>query len=244
MKGKSFLNKKIMGSSAKFKVVEAIADDVAKGIARLTAGDMKLLGAVLGDVVEIAGARTTVTRVAGTLPPSGAKTIGIDGLTRENAGVHLGSSVAVRKVRRKTAETVVITPVDPSGDLPEEQDLYHFALLLQGVAAITGDKVNIPLLGGKPRLFTVEGTSPAGGVIINQKTRFVLKKVDFVPDGAARVTYDDIGGLERELRLVREMVELPLRYADVFEKLGVEAPKRRPSLRARPARARPLSPAP
>ena len=225
MRGKSFPDKKIMEPSAKFKVVEAIADDVAKGIARLTAGDMKLLGAVLGDVVEIAGARTTVTRVAGTLPPSGAKTIGIDGLTRENAGVHLGSSVTVRKVRRKTAETVVITPVDPSAGLPEEQDLHHFALLLQGVAAITGDKVNIPLLGGKPRLFTVEGTSPAGGVIINQKTRFVLKKVDFAPDAATRVTYDDIGGLEKELRLVRELVELPLRYGDVFEKLGVEAPK-------------------
>ena len=214
-----------MEPNVELKVVEAVADDVAKGIARLTENEMKLLGAVLGDVIEIAGERTTVARVAGTLAPSGSRTIGIDGLTRENAGAHLGSSVRVRKLRRKTAETVVITPVDPSAVLPEEEDLHHFALLLQGITVTTGDKVSIPLLGGKPRLFTVEGTSPVGGVIINQKSRFVLKKPDYSPDAATRITYDDIGGLENELRLIREMVELPLRYADVFEKLGVESPK-------------------
>jgi transitional endoplasmic reticulum ATPase len=214
-----------MEPSVELKVVEAATDDVAKGIARLADSEMKLLGAVLGDVIEIAGERTTVARVAGTLAPSGARSIGIDGLTRENAGANPGSSVRVRKVRRKTADTVVITPLDPSAVLPEEQDLHHFALLLQGLAVIAGDKVNIPVLGGKPRLFTVEGTSPGGGVIINQRSRFVLKKGDYAPDAPARVTYDEIGGLENELRLVREMVELPLRYADVFDKLGVEAPK-------------------
>jgi transitional endoplasmic reticulum ATPase len=93
------------------------------------------------------------------------------------------------------------------------------------LSVILGDKINVPFLAGKERLFQVEATSPSGGVIINQQTKFVLKKPDFTLEPASRVSYENIGGLEKELRLVREMVELPLRYAEVFEKLGIEAPK-------------------
>jgi transitional endoplasmic reticulum ATPase len=214
-----------MDTSLDMKVVEALAEDVAKGRARLTDGGMKSLGAVLGDVIEISGKRTTVARVTGTMAPSAERTIQIDGFTRENAGAYVGGMVRVGRARRKTADTVIISPLDAATILPEEQELEHFALILQGVAVIAGDKINIPFLGGKSRLFSVEATSPGGGVIINQKTRFVLKKFDFSLETSARVSYEDIGGLEHELRLVREMVELPLRYADVFEKLGIEAPK-------------------
>jgi len=214
-----------MGPGTDFIVAEAATNDVGKGVARLSEAAMELLGAVLGDVIEVAGERITAARVSGALHPSVDRTIAIDGLTRENAGTYVGGMVKVRKVSRKTAETVVIGPVDPACVLPDEQDLLHFALLLQGMAVTAGDKVDIPLLGGKARLFTVEGTSPGGGVIVNQRSRFVLKKLDFSADAASRVTYEDIGGLENELRLIREMVELPLRYSEVFEKLGVEAPK-------------------
>jgi transitional endoplasmic reticulum ATPase len=214
-----------MEPSVDLRVTEAAADDVGKGIARLSDGEMKLLGAVLGDVIEISGERSTVARVTGTLAKSGERNISIDGLTRENAGAHVGGTVKVSKSRRKTAETLVISPIDPSSAVPDEQDLRHFALLLQGLAVTSGDRINVPLLGGKPRFFLVEGTSPAGGVIINQKSRFVFKRCDFSPDASYRVSYEDIGGLESELRLVREMVEFPLRYAGMFEKLGIEAPK-------------------
>jgi transitional endoplasmic reticulum ATPase len=80
-------------------------------------------------------------------------------------------------------------------------------------------------LGGKERLFEVEVTSPSGGVIINQKTRVLLKKPDFSLEAPSHVSYEDVGGLGNELRLVREMVELPLRYGEAFERLGIEAPK-------------------
>ena len=182
--------------------------------------------AVLGDIIEIGGERTTVARITGTFPESqGKQLIQIDGNTRENAGVHLGGNVSVRKIPRTTATTVVLTPVDFSYVLPDEGELEQFAKVLQGLAVIAGDKINIPFLAGKERFFQIEATSPTGGVIINQKTRFVLKKPDFSLDAASRVSYENIGGLENELRLVREMVELPLRYAEVFEKLGIEAPK-------------------
>jgi transitional endoplasmic reticulum ATPase len=208
------------------KVSEAQADDIGKGLARLNPDDIKALNGVLGDVIEITGGRTTVARITGTLPDSqGKKAIQIDGLIRDNAKVSPGSIVKVRKVLRKTATTVVISPVDFSQMLPEEGDLEHFAKILQGLAVIIGDKINIPFLAGKERFFQIEATSPSGGVIVNQKTTFVLKRPDFTLEEAARVSYDDIGGLERELRLIREMVELPLRYAEVFERLGIEAPK-------------------
>ena len=208
------------------KVTEALAEDVGKGLARLDPEDIKALNGVLGDVVEISGAKDTVARITGTLPEHrGKKVIQIDGITRSNAQSNLGEVVRIKKASRKTAVTIIVTPLDFSTVLPDESELDQFARVLQGLAVAAGDKINIPFLAGKDRFFQVEATSPLGGVIINQKTKFVLKKPDFSLEAPSHVSYEDIGGLERELRLVREMVELPLRYAEVFEKLGIEAPK-------------------
>lgn len=208
------------------KVIEALAEDVGKGLARLDSEDIKALDATLGDVIEIRGTKTTVARITGTLPEHrGKRVIQIDGITRSNANANLGEAVRIKKISRKTAVTIIITPLDFSTILPGESELDQFAKVLQGLAVIAGDKVNIPFLGGRDRFFQVEATSPLGGVIINQKTKFVLKKPDFSLEAPSHVSYEDIGGLERELKLVREMVELPLRYAEVFEKLGIEAPK-------------------
>jgi len=215
-----------MDMNIDFKVIEAHGDDVGKGFARLNPEDIKALNATLGDVIQIAGERTTVARVSGTLPGTQTKhSIQIDGLTRENAGAHLGGMVKLKKVPRQTAATVIVSPIDFSYVLPEDKEMEQFARVLQGLAVIAEDKINIPFLAGKERFFKIEATSPTGGVIINQKTKFVLKKPDFSMEGPAKVSYEDIGGLKNELRLVREMVELPLRYAEAFERLGIEAPK-------------------
>jgi len=167
-----------------------------------------------------------VARITGTLPDSYGKTlIQIDGITRDNAQVSLGGTVSINRIQRKTAATVVVSAIDCSTVLPDEGELEQFARVLQGLAVVAGDRINIPFLAGKERFFRIEATSPSGGVIINQKTRFLLKKPDFSLQESARISYEDIGGLDEELTLIREMVELPLRYAEVFEKLGIEAPK-------------------
>lgn len=216
----------VMDISIDVKVAEAYAEDVGKGYARLDPDDIKSLGAVLGDVIEITGEKTTVARITGTLPElQGKRVIQIDGITRENAKVNVKGTVRVRKILRKTATTVIVTPIDLTAVLPEENELGQFSRVLQGLAVMAGDKINVPFLAGKERLFMVEATAPTGGVIINQKTGFVLKKPDFSLEPSSRTSYEDIGGLGDQLRRVREMVELPLRYADVFEKLGIEAPK-------------------
>lgn len=215
-----------MDVSLELKVTEALPEDVGKGLARLDPEDIKALNGVLGDLIEIDGTRKTVARITGTFPDFyGKKVIQIDGITRANAKSNLGEVVRIKKIPRKTATTVLISPLDFTNVLPEESELEQFAKILQGIPVIIGDKINIPFLAGKERFFHVEATSPSGGIIINQKTKFLLKKPDFSIEAPSHVSYEDVGGLENELRLVREMVELPLRYTEAFERLGIEAPK-------------------
>jgi len=215
-----------MDGVLELKVAEALAEDVGKGLARVDPEDIKTLNAVLGDVIEINGSGKTVARIAGCFSESyGKKLIQIDGITRSNVKANLGEVVGIRKIPRLTATTALVSPLDFTAVLPEERELDQFSKVLQGLAIIAGDKINVPFLAGKERLFQVEATSPTGGVIINQKTKFILKKPDFSMEAPSHVSYEDVGGLEHELKLVREMVELPLRYAEAFEKLGIEAPK-------------------
>jgi len=139
--------------------------------------------------------------------------------------VHIGGKVQIRKVPRETATSVVLYSLDAEAALPNERELDQFAKVLQGFPLITGDTLNIPFFGGKDRFFRVEATAPSGALIINQNTKIILQRPDYAIQEATRVAYEQIGGLENELKLVREMVELPLRYEDVFQRLGIEAPK-------------------
>ncbi len=208
------------------KVAECFLEDVGKGLARLDPADITALGALPGDVLEIAGQKRTAARISGTFPEyRGKKVIQIDGYTRGNAAVEIGGTVHIRKAPRKTATDIVLSPLDSSCTLPTEKELEHFGKILQGLAVLAGDAVNIPLFGGKDRLFSIQGTAPTGAVIINQHTVFTVTKPDYAEEADARVSYEDIGGLDRELRSVREMVELPLRYGEIFDQLGVDAPK-------------------
>ena len=208
------------------KVSEALIDDVGKGWARLHPQDLQALGAVLGDLIEITGKKKTVARVTGALGQSSERQIiQIDGVIRANAQANVGEKVEIKKVPRKTADTIVLYPLELNAPLPSETELEHFGKILQGFPVLLGDRINIPLFGGKDRFFRIEATSPSGSLIINAQTKFVLQRPDYAGDGAPLVSYEDIGGLDKELRLVREMVELPLHYAEVFERLGIEAPK-------------------
>jgi transitional endoplasmic reticulum ATPase len=220
------MSDKPITNTIELKVAEIFIEDVGKGLARFDPDDAKILGASLGDVVEIIGEKNTVARISGIFPENlGKKLVQIDGNTRNNAGVQIGGKVRIRKVPRQTAMTIVLTPLDAGNWWPDENELGYIGKVLQGLAVISGDKVNIPLFGGKDRFFSVDGTSPAGPVIINLQTKFKVNKPDYTEEANARVSYEDIGGLDRELRSVREMVEIPLRYGEIFDRLGIEAPK-------------------
>lgn len=207
-------------------MAEVFIEDVGKGLARFDPEDVKALGAALGDVVEVIGEQRTVARISGIFPEHlGQKLVQLDGYTRANAGVQIGGTVTLKKAARQTATTIVLTPIDSANWWPDENEVGYIGKILQGLAVIAGDRLNIPLFGGKDRFFSVDGTSPSGPVIINQHTKFKVNKPDYVEKADSRITYEDIGGLERELRSIREMVEIPLRYGELFDRLGIEAPK-------------------
>jgi transitional endoplasmic reticulum ATPase len=169
-----------MSNAMELKVAEIFIEDVGKGLARFDPDDTQALGAALGDVVEITGEKKTVARISGIFPEYlGKKLVQIDRNTRDNAGVQIGGTVQIKKVPRQTATAIVLTPLDSGNWWPDENELGYIGKILQGLAVISGDKVNIPLFGGKDRFFSVDGTSPSGAVIINKQTKFKVNKPDY-----------------------------------------------------------------
>ncbi|TMP98900.1 MAG: AAA family ATPase, partial [Thaumarchaeota archaeon] len=204
------------------KVLEAYTRDVGRGVARLDYDAMDGLDASTGDVIDIKGKRRTVAKCFPLYPSDeGKRTVRIDGLIRNNAGVAIGDMVIVKKVKAPAAEKVVVAPLDAVPPIDER----YLADALESVPVTKGDNVIVPYFGGR-LTFQVIGVSPfADAALITQRTVFVVSEKGKAPRGVPQVTYEDIGGIKDEIQKVREMIELPLRHPEIFEKLGVEAPK-------------------
>ncbi len=213
-------------SGLQYRVQEAFTDDVGKGMARLDTDDLVRLHAFPGDVLMITGRRSTVARAA-ELPPThrGQQIIMIDGTTRANAQIGIDEWSTVRKVPFKPATSLLLSPVQAGLPMPKEEEVPHLRHLLSGIPVVLGDNLQVTFLGSRPRSFTVEGASPRGAILINEETVISFRAPDVSGDRAYRVSYEDIGGLDRELRLVREMIELPLKLPEIFGLLGIDPPK-------------------
>ncbi len=209
----------------KLKVAEALAKDMGRGLARLDPADMAKLGLQIGDIVEIAGKRKTVGKVMPAYREErGQARIQIDGLIRENAGTGLDQAVEVRKIQPRPAERVVLSATTIT---PRERDLKYIGSLLDGLPVIVNDRIRASLFGTRSADFKVTRSVPAGPVVINPTTLLEVSRSQEKQDKEASVplSYEDIGGLRRELLRIREIIELPLRYPEVFERLGIDAPK-------------------
>jgi transitional endoplasmic reticulum ATPase len=204
------------------KVLEAYTRDVGRGVARIDYDAMDALDASTGDVIEIKGKRRTVAKCLPLYPSDeGRGIVRIDGLIRNNAGVAIGDVVVVKKVKAPPAEKVVVAPLEAVPPIDER----YLADALESVPVTKGDNIMIPYFGGR-LTFQVVGVSPvADAALITQRTVFVISEKGESLRGVPQVTYEDIGGLKDEIQKVREMIELPLRHPEIFEKLGVEAPK-------------------
>ena len=213
-------------SGIQFRVTEAFLDDVGRGLARLDAEDLKRLHAVPGDVLMITGRRATVARAA-QAPPShcGQRLILIDGIVRDNAQIGVDEWAAARKVPFKPAESLLLAPVQAGLPIPTDAEIPHLRQLLSGVPVVLGDHLQVTFLGGRPRSFTVEGAVPRGALLTSTDTAIAFKVPEVSAEKAYRVSYEDIGGLDWEVALVREMVELPLKFPDLFGLLGIDPPK-------------------
>ncbi|HLE17276.1 MAG TPA: CDC48 family AAA ATPase [Syntrophales bacterium] len=205
------------------KVAEAVKKDVGRGLARIDPADIERLHATIGDVVEIVGKKRTVAKVMPAFKEERGKgIIQIDGPTRGNAHVSLDEKVTVKKIPWHPADNVVLTPITT---VNLERDSKYIGNLLDGLPIIEGDRIRATLFGSRFTDFVVETTIPKGVVVINPTT---LLKINEKKSGTAerlKFSYEDIGGLGHEIHRIREMIELPLKHPEVFERLGIDAPK-------------------
>jgi len=207
------------------KVLEAYTRDVGRGTARIDYDTMGSLGVSTGDIIEIKGKRRTVVKCLPLYPSDEGKGIvRLDGLVRNNAGIGIGDAITARKVKAIPAEKVVISPLEAIPPIDER----YLADALESVPLIKGDNVMVPYFGGR-LTFQIIGITPPPAVdtaaIVTSKTTFTITEKDEALRGMPQVSYEDIGGLRDEMQKVREMIELPLRHPEIFEKLGIEAPK-------------------
>jgi len=213
------------GNSAVLQVAEAYPGDAGRGIARIDPRLLTELNLTSGDIVEILGKRRTAAICWPAHPEDyGSSAVRIDGYTRSNAGVKIDDKVTVRRVEAKTADRVTLAPTEPLRIIGGEE---YLSRLLEGRVISRGDVVPVGVMGRRIDLVVTAVQPPAAAVIVDARTELTLSEEVAKPgqEGIPRVTYEDIGGLRDEVQKVREMIELPLRHPELFERLGVEAPK-------------------
>ena len=207
----------------KLKVSEALSKDVGRAIARVGPEDLERLGVSVGDTVEVVGKRRTACKILPAYKElRGQSRIQLDGLSRENAGAGIDDVVSVQKLACKGAEKVVLAPQDVA---VSDRDHKYIGSLLDGLPVVEGDRVRAALFGSKWANFKVESTTPNGPVLIGPSTVLVIGKARQEEKGPRSAAYEDIGGLKPQLHRIREMIELPLRHPELFDRLGIDAPK-------------------
>ena len=206
----------------KLKIVEALSKDMGRAYARMDPEDLAKIGANIGDVVEVIGKRRTACKAMPAYKDlRGQSRIQLDGVSRQNARAGLDETVSVGKIACRPADRVVLSPVNVK---PSERDLEYIGSLLDGLPVMEGDLIKATLFGSRSADFTVESVSPKEPVLVNPTTQLLVGKSAEAKAGMT-LSYEDIGGLKPQVHRIREMIELPLRYPEVFERLGIDAPK-------------------
>jgi transitional endoplasmic reticulum ATPase len=237
------------GKTMQVQVANARPEDVGKGVARVSRKVMQSLGIQQGDALEIIGQRHTAALAILSYPEDeDLEIVRLDGLQRANAGVTAGERIDIRPAQAKTAGRVTFAPAQKNLRLSGSGEALRRTFL--GRPLMTGDVVSTSVYqrSGAPdglreevfrsfyqqqayalqeiRLLVV-GTSPKGIVRVGPETEVELLPEYVEPKETRRadVTYDDIGGMGDAVEQVREMVELPLRHPELFQRLGIDPPK-------------------
>jgi len=240
-------------SEIELRVAEALQQDVGKGIIRIDKELLNKIGVEPGNVVDIIGKRTTGAIVGKSYPADvGLEIVRMDGLTRSNAGTSIGEMITIRKAGARMAQKVVLAPatkgirIMASGDVIK-RNIIGRAVARGDVMALISPRrtretlrefpgsedifreffeMGTPFSLGEIK-FTVVSTNPAGIVRINETTQVEVRPEaeEVVEKKIPDVTYDDVGGLRKEISKVREIIELPLRHPEIFDRLGIDPPK-------------------
>ncbi len=206
------------------KISEAKSYDAGRGIARIDPVVAREMGLQTGDVIGIEGTKRTAALIWPGYPEdNNTGIIRVDGTVRRNAGVSIDDKVQIRKIQTAPAEKILFAPTQSLKIQGGESYLLHN---LDGRVISRGDAVELNIMGRRVDLIVISIRPVSDSVIITDGTQIEIsdkpaKELPSIP----RVSYEDIGGLGDEVRKVREMIELPLRHPEIFERLGVEAPK-------------------
>lgn len=213
-----------MAKPIELKVAEALQNDVGRGLVRIDSKARKDLDLSTGDIVELKGKRSTAALVWQAHPQDeGLNIIRMDGYLRQNTGVGLGDKITVKKAELKEAKKVTLAPTQPMKYSPGFDQFVKKKMV--GRALNKGDTIFIGVFGTSFPLIATQ-TAPTGIVLISENTELLLKEAPEKEVAAlTTISYEDIGGLKEEVQKIREMVELPLRHPELFERLGIEAPK-------------------
>jgi transitional endoplasmic reticulum ATPase len=206
------------------KVAETNPKFVGRGMALVDPKIMEEMDLSTGDVIEISGKKKSYVLLwSSQRDDQGKKLIRIDGYTRNNIGVGIDDIVSVRKVNVKKAEQVILAPTEELNIVGLEDYLPE---LLEGRVVTRGDMIPLNIMGRRIG-FAVTSTSPTDAAsLIDSNTEFIIGSIPkAAARGVPRVSYEDIGGLRNEVQKVREMIELPLRHPEIFDRIGIEAPK-------------------
>ena len=208
------------------RVKEALLKDVGRAIARIDPKDMKSLSLESGDVVVIEGKRPTPVKIMPCYPEDRNKgIIQIDGISRENAQAGIDEKVRLIKTDCRQASKIKLKPDTKTGSQFKADDAKYIGSLINGLPVSKGDKVRAILFGSRSVDYTVTATNPEGIVLIHPNTVFQLELTKQEGEQKRRVSYEDIGGLGNQVQRIREMIELPLKYPEIFDRLGVQPPK-------------------
>ncbi len=206
------------------KVAEAFQNDIGRGVARLNSKAKDKLGVSTGEIIKLTGKKAALAIVWQAHQGDEDKDIiRIDGILRQNVGVSLGERVQVEAVETKPAKKVVLAP--------KEEVRYSVGFdkyvkkRLIGKPILKGNLLPVGIFGTSIPLVVVQ-VFPQGPVVITEETELIIRKepakeLKNVPN----ITYDDVGGLKEAIQKIREMIELPLRHPELFERLGIDPPK-------------------
>ncbi|NDB63720.1 MAG: AAA family ATPase [Nitrosopumilaceae archaeon] len=202
------------------RVGEAKQRDVGKKRARIGPDAMDFLKVNPGDVIEITGKKTSCAVAWPTDEDDKfPDLVRVDGQTRKNIGSALNDIIKLKKVSAKVAKSIVLTPV--SDVVTVDKEFTDFVKnRLKGLPFCQGDEISVMILGN-PMDFKISKIAPRGIVTIDKTTDFVIS-ADKAIDKKVRITYDEVGGLKNEIKIMREIAELPLRHPEIFDRLGIE----------------------
>ena len=208
------------------KVKEALGKDAGRALARMDPKDMKSIGLEPGDIVLIEGKRQTPVKVMPCYGDDrGKQILQIDGITRENAQAGIDEKVKIEGIACKPAMKIRLQPDSDTGAHYKGNDAKYIGSLIDGLPVSKGDKVRANLFGSRSVDYIVVDTNPSGVVLINPNTKIDLNLPKQGEKKSSKVSYEDIGGLGNQVQRIREMIELPLKYPEVFERLGIDPPK-------------------